>query len=64
MGGCGQGFGKGGQNHKHLAGRGGGNGALGLWGRPAVIVGRAVMGWITEWRRCTLINPASSGVIY
>lgn len=44
--------------------RGGGNGALGLWGRPADIVGSAAMGWLTEWKRCRLIKPAASGIIY
>lgn len=39
-------------------------GALGLWGRPADIVGRAAVGWLTEWRRCRLIKPAASGIIY
>lgn len=38
--------------------------ALGLWGRPADNVGRAAMGWLTEWRRCRLIKPAASGIIY
>lgn len=47
-----------------ILGRGGGNGPLGLWGRPADTVGRAVMGWLTEWRRGRLINPAASGIIY
>lgn len=47
-----------------ILGRGGGNGPLGLWGRPADTVGRAVTGWLTEWRRCRLINPAASGIIY
>lgn len=44
--------------------RGGGNGALGSWGRPADTVGSAAMGWLTEWKRCRLIKPAASGIIY
>lgn len=48
----------------NILGRGGGNGALGLWGRDTDIVVRAVMGWLTEWRRYRLINPAASGIIY
>lgn len=47
-----------------IFGREGGSGALGLWGKPADIVGKAAMGWLTEWRRCRLIKPAASGIIY
>lgn len=48
----------------NILGRGEGNGGLGLLGRPADIGGRAVIGWLTEWRKCRLINPAASGIIY
>lgn len=47
-----------------IFGREGENGALGLGGRPADTVGRAAMGWLTEGRRCRLIKPAASGIIY
>lgn len=63
--GHGQGFRKwGGGQIVSIFSRGGGNGALGLWGRPADIVGSAAMGWLTEWKRCRLIKPAASGIIY